>query len=835
MHADEKNKFILERSLKRLSHYLPAQGVLKDFIHHNTLHAFQDDVFPQALLKASRLFGYRVYLPMEAYRERFRRGEIREEIIDNILKWSKDAEEQAHWKELMLKGHFPESRSPLVGELRAHWKKGFRIDLDNMVHPLLFRILCSYLDQGVALHPFPDEPGGFLESLRAVERTGMSSFFRKASTKKRFLNEPLQVEMLLKEVVGDEDLFEQYLFDQQFAHQGWSGLVAQLEERPGQLLSPRGISLEDLIAFELLLEVDALEYSLGNRRKPLSEALSCRPPSLFSNVHPESYDEVLHLWQQALEWSWYDQVLGGIIVQKKQKKEIRFKSFQAVFCIDDREGSFRRHLETLDPDCETFGTAGFFNVDAAFRPFGGKHTTKICPAPVQPKHVIHETDQGHRLYRDVHFTRHSHSIFKGWIISQTLGFWSAMKLFLHLFSPSLSPASTHAFQHHTTNARLSVACSDGIEQDQGLQVGYTVAEMTARVSGLLKSIGLVKDFASLVYVVGHGASSVNNPHYTAYDCGACSGRAGSVNARAFAFMANHPEVRALLCEEGIIIPEETRFVGGIRDTTRDEIQFFDETTLSAVMLNIHGRNLRAFYGAGVLNARERSRRFDLIDSTGSPERIHELVKRRSVSLFEPRPELNHANNSLCIVGRRELSRSLFMDRRAFLNSYDYRIDPEGVYLAGILNAVAPVCGGINLEYYFSRVDNEKLGAGSKLPHNVMGLIGVANGIDGDLRPGLPAQMIELHDPLRLLVIVEQKAEVVLKAIKNNAATFNWFEKGWIHLAVIDPEDWKLYRYFDGEMRACVPVAKEFPVAGDIDELIRRAGSSNCNVHFVNSN
>ena len=117
----------------------------------------------------------------------------------------------------------------------------------------------------------------------------------------------------------------------------------------------------------------------------------------------------------------------------------------------------------------------------------------------------------------------------------------------------------------------------------------------------------------------------------------------------------------------------------------------------------------------------------------------------------------------------------------------------------------------------------------------MGLIGVANGIDGDLRPGLPAQMIELHDPLRLMIIVEQKTDVVLKAIQNNPATFNWFEKNWVHLTVVDPEDWKLYRYFEGEMMPCTPLAKEFTVATDIDELIRKAGSSNINVHLVNSN
>jgi uncharacterized protein YbcC (UPF0753/DUF2309 family) len=104
-----------------------------------------------------------------------------------------------------------------------------------------------------------------------------------------------------------------------------------------------------------------------------------------------------------------------------------------------------------------------------------------------------------------------------------------------------------------------------------------------------------------------------------------------------------------------------------------------------------------------------------------------------------------------------------------------------------MNAIAPVCGGINLEYFFSRVDNQKLGAGTKLPHNVMGLIGVANGIDGDLRTGLPSQMIEVHDPIRLLAIVEHYPEVVLKTIQTNPATYEWFENEWVRLIVINPE------------------------------------------------
>ena len=161
---------------------------------------------------------------------------------------------------------------------------------------------------------------------------------------------------------------------------------------------------------------------------------------------------------------------------------------------------------------------------------------------------------------------------------------------------------------------------------------------------------------------------------------------------------------------------------------------------------------------------------------------------------------------MCIVGRRALTKKLFLDRRAFLNSYDYSIDPEGNYLFTILSAAAPVCGGINLEYYFSRVDNLKLGAGTKLPHNVMGLIGVANGIDGDLRPGLPNQMVELHDPLRLLTIVEHKENVILKTIQRTPQLYEWFINEWVHLVCIDPETKAMSKFVDG---AFYPYSPEY--------------------------
>ena len=278
-------------------------------------------------------------------------------------------------------------------------------------------------------------------------------------------------------------------------------------------------------------------------------------------------------------------------------------------------------------------------------------------------------------------------------------------------------------------------------------------------------------------------------------------------------------VRSILKEKGIEIPADTQFVGAIRDTTRDEIVFFDVETLFKANQELHIKNEMTFAKTLDYNAKERSRRFDSINSKLSPAKIHEQILVRSVSLFEPRPELNHATNAMCIVGRRALSKGIFLDRRSFLNSYDYSIDPEGKYLLNILNAAAPVCGGINLEYYFSRVDNQKLGAGTKLPHNVMGLIGVANGIDGDLRPGLPSQMIEVHDPVRLLMVVEHFPELVADVIRRNTATFEWFANEWVVLVAVHPETRETFHFHNLEFHPYKTVNKDLPHVSNIDKLV----------------
>jgi uncharacterized protein YbcC (UPF0753/DUF2309 family) len=796
-------------TLDKLRHYLPTQAPLKDFVHHNTLHAFQTDHFFDALNKAHEIFGYKVFLTLSEYRDLHKKGTIPDVFIDRVLQ-NADVSKPSEWKSKMIVDTKDEDVNPRIGKLRDHWKSHFKIDLDNLIHPTLFRILGSYLDQGIALWKFPIESIGFLDAMAEIERNGLVSFFRTEHVRNLLLYGDTSLSNLLHLIVGDKKLFERYLFDQQFAHPGWSGMVAVIESNPNALIDERSISLEEFIRFELLLEIDALDDYFGEIWAPLAWKISRQPQELFYRVPHKEVTQVKQFWQSALEWSYYDSVLKGLKESSaKNDLEIDSPAFQAVFCIDDRECSIRRHVEALEPTCETYGTAGFFNVDVFFQPAMGKFHTKICPAPVTPRHIIREIKEGLSETHDFHFGKHTHGLLAGWILTHTLGFISAVKLFISIFKPRQNAASVTPTDHMDAKAELTIEHTGEFTED-GLQVGFTLDEMVNRLEALLKSIGLTKRFAQNIYLIGHGSSSVNNTHYAGYDCGACSGRPGSVNARVMANIANRSDVRIELAKKGIHIPSETWFIGTLHDTSRDEFHYFDTHNITSANVEPFEKHQAIFHNALDMNAKERSRRFEATNSRKSAPNVHHAVKIRTVSLFEPRPELNHATNALAIVGRRDLTRNLFLDRRSFLNSYDCTQDPDGNYLLGILNAVAPVCGGINLEYYFSRVDNQNLGAGTKLPHNVMGLIGVANGIEGDLRTGLPSQMIEVHDPLRLMAIVEHHPDVVLRTIQKNPKTYEWFQNEWVKLAVITPDQKEIFIFSDETFVPYLPTEHVVP-------------------------
>lgn len=797
-----------EKIIHDLQHYLPSQLALKDFVHHNSLHAFQHLPFFDAIFNASNIFGIQVTFNLNEYRKLHQQGRIRQEVIEMVISKYKGADKIDYWKPKMLNEKYQHSYHPKIGRIRAFWKSAYHVDINNLVQPTLFRIINSYLDQGIALWHFPFEDEGLLAAIRKLEKNSFASFFNSKRVKALLLDQNLSISKLLKILVGDEKFYEGYILDQQFAHKGWSGIVASIEGTPQTLLYQKKVHLKDFIILELLLEIDALDKIFGPKWSPLGNSIDIQPIRYFDPQPLTAFEEVLALWQLSFEWDYYDKVLAGLVYIAKTNRipDKKLRSFQAVFCIDDREGSLRRHLETADVDCETYGAPGFFGAAFFFQPFGGKFYEKNAPVPASPKHLIKEIEVKGQREHEIFHSKHSHTFFRGFVIALALGLWAPFRLILDLFRPKMRPDITDAFAHMNIEGKLLIENLDPGHFENGLQVGYKPEEMADVVYSTLAGIGLTDSFAPIVYMVAHGSSSANNPHHGAYDCGACSGRPGAVNARVFAFMANHPKVREILAEKGVIIPDSTQFIGSMHDTASDEIAFYDVDSLSEKNAMLHQTNVNTFETALDNNAKERARRFASINLKKGTRHVRKAIKHRSVSYFEPRPELGHGTNALCYVGGREKLKGLFLDRRAFLQSYDYRHDPDGMALASVLGPLPVVCGGINLEYFFSRMDNQKMGAGTKLPHNVMGLIAVANSSDGDLRPGLVSQMVETHDPVRLLMIIEQIPETILNLIIENPNIKDWFTNDWIHLVVISPEDHQLYRFVNNGFEPYQPIS-----------------------------
>src|SRR5262249_15085433 len=110
------------------------------------------------------------------------------------------------------------------------------------------------------------------------------------------------------------------------------------------------------------------------------------------------------------------------------------------------------------------------------------------------------------------------------------------------------------------------------------------------------------------------------------------------------------------------------------------------------------------------------------------------------------------------------------------------------------------------------VDNDRYGCGTKLPHNVTGLVGVMDGHASDLRTGLPWQMVEIHEPVRILFVVETTPERLNGVIDASASLRQLVENRWFRLATIDPDSGTVhvrrdngFELFDGPLER-LPVA-----------------------------
>ena len=72
--ATEGPSRVLRHAIEQAAHLLPAQGPITVFIHHNTLHAFEDLPFDQAVKHGAKVFGCEPYLPERGYRDALTTG-----------------------------------------------------------------------------------------------------------------------------------------------------------------------------------------------------------------------------------------------------------------------------------------------------------------------------------------------------------------------------------------------------------------------------------------------------------------------------------------------------------------------------------------------------------------------------------------------------------------------------------------------------------------------------------------------------------------------------------------------------------------------------------------
>ena len=111
--------------LHELKHYLPSQTPLKDFVHHNTLHAFQDLRFFDALNRASGLFGYRVSFSLREFRSLYDSKRIHDDILNRIIEQRKGLHAVKEWREKLIARHYYPSRCPnrpTSRQLKRHYK-----------------------------------------------------------------------------------------------------------------------------------------------------------------------------------------------------------------------------------------------------------------------------------------------------------------------------------------------------------------------------------------------------------------------------------------------------------------------------------------------------------------------------------------------------------------------------------------------------------------------------------------------------------------------------------------------------------------------------------------
>ncbi|CAN5244489.1 DUF2309 domain-containing protein [soil metagenome] len=487
------------------------------------------------------------------------------------------------------------------------------------------------------------------------------------------------------------------------------------------------------------------------------------------------------------------------------------KAVQAAFCIDVRSEVYRRALETVCPDAETVGFAGFFGFPIEYVPIGRIHGGAQCPVLLKPSVVVCEavagvSDKDERGILDARLLRRRAA--KAWKSFKL----SAVSSFTYVETAGLLFASKLVGDTLGLTRTVADPAVDGLDRRvvdrvgpriesrtvAGRETGFDAAQRIAMAEAVLRAMSMTRDFAPLVMLTGHGSTTVNNPHASGLDCGACGGHTGEANARVAAAILNDPDVRIGLRPRGIDIPQDTWFLGCLHDTTTDEVRIFDTATAPPSQRHDIDRLRGWLEQASHLARMERAALLGLSNDASTDARI----KARSRDWSQVRPEWGLAGNAAFIAAPREHTADIALDGRAFLHNYDWRMDDGFGVLELIMTAPMVVASWINLQYCGSTVNNRAFGAGNKVLHNVVGTIGVLEGNAGDLKVGLPLQSVHdgagfVHEPMRLNVFLAAPIDAINNVIAKHASVRDLVDNHWLHLFVLGESGAATHRYRGG--------------------------------------
>ncbi|WP_199797821.1 YbcC family protein [Porphyrobacter sp. HT-58-2] len=436
---------------------------------------------------------------------------------------------------------------------------------------------------------------------------------------------------------------------------------------------------------------------------------------------------------------------------------------QAAFCIDVRSEVFRRALEGIDNSIATIGFAGFFGLPLAHHAHGSDILEARLPVLLNPG--VNTTSAGDPAKDQA--TRINARTARAW------GRFRQAAVSSFAFVEAMGPV----YAVKLVKSALGFAPKAKAEPAPEVIGGMSAEAKADTGAAVLKAMSLKQDHGAIVLLLGHGGNVTNNPHESAYHCGACGGYTGEVSARLLAILLNDPETRAGLATRGVEVPADTLFVAGLHDTTTDAITIYDDGLPAEREGDI--AKVRGWLAQAAKVARaERALRIPGASGASIPARAQNWA--------EIRPEWGLAGCAAFIAAPRTATAGRDLGGRAFLHSYDWQADAGFGTLELIITAPVVVASWISLQYFGSSVAPEMFGGGNKLIHNVVGGIGVIEGNGGRLRAGLPWQAVHdgdalQHEPLRLSVMIEAPREEMLKILEKHPSVRALFDNGWLHL------------------------------------------------------